>query len=92
MVRLQIGRDRCIHPVESLEMFGDPLREIHAGSGYWSQDSAVQIFGFREAPQELEVRWPNGRITRKTIPAPRAKLKCSFDGLGHSPFIFRRIR
>jgi hypothetical protein len=44
-----------------------PAREIHAGSGYWSQDSAVQVLGFRGAPQELEIRWPNGRMARRAV-------------------------
>src|SRR6059058_4125237 len=26
-----------------------PIREVHAGSGYWSQDSAVQVLGTAEA-------------------------------------------
>ncbi len=35
-------------------------REIHAGSGYWSQDSSTLVFGAPAPPQELEVRWPGG--------------------------------
>ncbi len=46
-----------------------PLREIHAGSGYWSQDSAVQVLGLPEAPSELWVRWPGGKITTTPLPA-----------------------
>ena len=40
-----------------------PLREIHAGSGYWSQDSAVQVLSRSEQPSGIWVRWPGGRIT-----------------------------
>src|SRR5712675_2445485 len=29
-----------------------PEREIHAGSGYWSQDSAVQVLGTPQAPTQ----------------------------------------
>jgi len=41
------------------ERFG-PAREIHAGSGYWSQDSAVQVMGFADQPDGSWVRWPGG--------------------------------
>ncbi|MBI4660202.1 MAG: VCBS repeat-containing protein [Verrucomicrobia bacterium] len=45
-----------------------PIREIHAGSGYWSQDSAVQVLGLSETPKQLVVHWPGGRTTRTDIP------------------------
>jgi hypothetical protein len=38
-----------------------PAREIHAGSGYWSQDSAVQVLAAPQAVAQLRVRWPGGR-------------------------------
>ncbi|HEV2672246.1 MAG TPA: ASPIC/UnbV domain-containing protein, partial [Gemmatimonadales bacterium] len=40
-----------------------PVREIQAGSGYWSQNGAVQILGRAEGeqPTALWVRWPGGR-------------------------------
>lgn len=41
-----------------------PAREIHAGSGYLSQDSAVQIMGIRENPIGVWVRWPMGEISQ----------------------------
>jgi len=50
------------------EKFG-PLREIHAGSGYCSQDSAVQVLGKSEQPTGLWVRWPGGKITHSPLPA-----------------------
>src|SRR6266404_4094496 len=45
-------------------MTGDkpgPAREIHAGSGYWSQDSVVQVFGTPSPPTHVRVRWPGGK-------------------------------
>ena len=39
-----------------------PVREIHAGSGYWSQDSAVQVLGIPEPPAQIHVRWPGGKM------------------------------
>jgi hypothetical protein len=38
-----------------------PVREIQAGSGYLSQNSAVQVLGASETPESLWVRWPGGR-------------------------------
>lgn len=43
-----------------------PAREIQAGSGYWSQNGAVQVFGLSAAPTAVWVRWPGG--TEKKIP------------------------
>jgi hypothetical protein len=49
-----------------------PAREIHAGSGYWSQDSAIQVMsgpangpldGQRAERLQVWVRWPGGRTT-----------------------------
>jgi hypothetical protein len=44
-------------------------REIHGGSGYWSQDSAVQVMSIAEAPAQLWIRWPGGATTTSDIPA-----------------------
>jgi len=38
-----------------------PVREIQAGSGYWSQNGAVQVLGRAGQPTALWVRWPGGR-------------------------------
>tara|TARA_B100001094_G_scaffold305176_1_gene334795 strand:- start:113 stop:1186 length:1074 start_codon:yes stop_codon:yes gene_type:complete len=43
------------------------VRPITAGSGYWSQDSATQVLGYKKPVQHLEVRWPDGQITRKSV-------------------------
>jgi len=37
-----------------------PLHTIQAGSGYWSQNSAVPVLGMAKAPAEIEVTWPGG--------------------------------
>ncbi len=44
-----------------------PAREIHAGSGYWSQDSATTVLGLRARPSALSIRWPGGRTTEQEI-------------------------
>ena len=38
-----------------------PVREIQAGSGYWSENGAVQVLGRAGEPTALWVRWPNGK-------------------------------
>ena len=40
-----------------------PAREIHAGSGYWSQDGPIQVLGMWQQPTAVWVRWPGGRET-----------------------------
>ena len=48
------------------------VQEIHAGSGYWSQDSSVLIFPSSPAESEVSVRWPGGRMTfGKMLPSER---------------------
>jgi hypothetical protein len=37
-----------------------PIREVHAGSGYWSQNGAVQVFGLAGTPTGVWVRFPGG--------------------------------
>jgi hypothetical protein len=45
-----------------------PAREVHAGCGYWSQDSAVQVLAISEAVTQLWVRWPGGREQMVGVP------------------------
>ena len=56
-----------------------PAREIHAGSGYWSQDSFVQVMATPEAPKAVGVRWPGGRITTTPLPAGAKEATLGFD-------------
>ncbi|NIR52086.1 hypothetical protein GWO43_26200 [candidate division KSB1 bacterium] len=55
-----------------------PAREIHAGSGYWSQDSLVPVMGSAENPTHVRVRWPDGRITESEIQPTATKVKISW--------------
>jgi hypothetical protein len=53
-------------------VYGDrmgPVREIEAGSGYWSQNGAVQVFGLAATPTAIWVRWPGGTEARVPVPA-----------------------
>ena len=52
-----------------------PAREIHAGSGYWSQDEAIQVLGWPDGgspensvPAQISVRWPGGQTTTVVVP------------------------
>ena len=57
-----------------------PARQIHAGSGYWSQDSAVLVLGLREDPQKIRIKWPDGNVTQSDI--PEGAMEISVDGKG----------
>ncbi len=54
--------------LQSGERLG-PVREIHAGSGYWSQDSSVQVLPRLSEPMQLWVRWPGGKTNLISVPA-----------------------
>jgi len=45
-----------------------PVREVHAGSGYWSQNGAVQVFGLEKRPIAVWVRWPGGDEVQVPVP------------------------
>jgi hypothetical protein len=64
-------------------MFGGRLgaaREIHGGSGYWSQDSMVQVLGCPEAPTQIWIRWPGGKTTTSPIPAGAKEITVDTGG------------
>jgi len=68
------GNPRTIGAVLRLKsgsQFG-PAREIHGGSGYWSQDSAVQVMSMTAEPTHIWVRWPGGHSVTADLP-PDAK-------------------
>ncbi|HYW33970.1 MAG TPA: FG-GAP-like repeat-containing protein, partial [Balneolaceae bacterium] len=46
-----------------------PRREIQAGSGYWSQNSPVQVMGYPAArkPVAILIRWPGGNKQKVPI-------------------------
>jgi hypothetical protein len=64
-------------------MFGQrlgPVREVHAGSGYWSQDSAVQVLATPTAPSQIWVRWPGGKTTASDLPVGAAEIAVNDAG------------
>jgi hypothetical protein len=57
-----------------------PAREVHAGSGYWSQDSAVQVLSSPEPPTRLQVRWPGGKLTTNDLPQNAQEVVVAVSG------------
>src|SRR5205809_5801878 len=57
-----------------------PVREIHAGGGYWSQDSAVQVMSAPEPPTHLQIRWPGGKASTNSIPTGTRQIEVVADG------------
>ncbi len=59
-----------------------PVREVQAGGGYWSQNSAVHVMSMpgNSVPDSLQVRWPGGRLVTVRIPAGAREVEVSFDG------------
>ncbi|MCH2131518.1 MAG: hypothetical protein MK179_20460 [Pirellulaceae bacterium] len=58
-----------------------PVWEIHAGSGYWSQDLAIHVLATPKPPQSVEVRWPDGHQTTTPIPPHAAEIEIDKDGV-----------
>ena len=56
-----------------------PVREIHGGSGYWSQDSAVQVLAMPKTPTALWVRWPGGRVTTTPVSPNSKEVSINFE-------------
>jgi hypothetical protein len=57
-----------------------PAREVHAGSGYWSQDSPVLVLGHgQETPGEVRVRWPGGKLTHVQVVRGSREVVVPFD-------------
>jgi len=76
------GNPKAIGAVVRLK-FGQrygPVREIHAGSGYLSQDSTTVVLGMAEPPSDLWVRWPGGKVTENKIPQGVREIAVEPDG------------
>jgi hypothetical protein len=57
-----------------------PIREIRAGSGYWSQDSAICILAMPQPPSSIWVRWPGGKVTTTPISGDLNSIRLGLDG------------
>jgi hypothetical protein len=45
-----------------------PVREVQAGSGYWSRNGSIQVLGLSAEPAEILIRWPGGAESRVPVP------------------------
>lgn len=57
-----------------------PAREVQAGSGFWSQNSPVQVLALPSVAKAIEVRWPGGKKTRSDLPASAREVEVSVGG------------
>jgi len=57
-----------------------PAREIQAGSGYWSVNSAVQVMATPDPPTAVWVRWPGGKTTTSLVPAGAREVSVLMSG------------
>ena len=51
-----------------------PVRELHAGAGYWSMDAATTVLALPSAADSLYVSWPQGRTVAVPISAGAKQL------------------
>jgi hypothetical protein len=56
-----------------------PAREIHAGSGYWSQDAATQVLAKPTEPNQIQVSWPGGKVTTGVVPTGARSIIVNFE-------------
>ena len=59
-----------------------PARELHAGSGHWSQDGTVPVLAVGPDTTRVWVRWPGGKITETKIPAGAKEVAVQYSGGG----------
>ncbi|MFQ5678960.1 MAG: FG-GAP-like repeat-containing protein [Gemmatimonadota bacterium] len=59
-----------------------PVREVKAGSGYWSQDDRVPVLGLREEPRAVWVRWPGGEETEQPVAPGAREVRIRAPGAG----------
>jgi hypothetical protein len=57
-----------------------PVREVHGGSGYWSEDSPVQVLANAQSPAQLWLLWPGGRSFTVDVPAGATEVEIGIDG------------
>lgn len=51
-----------------------PAHEVHAGGGYWSQDSCRLVLGRKGEPTAVRVQWPGGEVTEMPVPNSSRKI------------------
>jgi hypothetical protein len=79
----EVGNTKMIGAKVRLK-FGErlgPLREVQSGSGYWSQNSPVQVLGYSEAPTAIVVQLPGGRMMTNAIQANAKEITIGSNGV-----------
>ncbi|MBI2950125.1 MAG: CRTAC1 family protein, partial [Verrucomicrobia bacterium] len=56
------------------------MREIQAGSGYWSQNSSIVILAKPAEPSHLWVRWPGSKVTETILPSGATEVSVDPQG------------
>jgi len=56
-----------------------PLRSVHAGSGYWSQNSSVQVMGFSKRPAAAEVTWHTGDVQKVELNEGQTEIVIEYE-------------
>jgi enediyne biosynthesis protein E4 len=73
------GVGAVLRPIyEGTQRLG-PAREVRAGGGYWSQDSAAVVLGQPAPIESLEVRWPGGLVQRMRVPKGAGEVRVRFE-------------
>jgi hypothetical protein len=57
-----------------------PTHEIHCGSGYLSQDSAVQVVSASKTNASVFVQWPGGKETKTMVPTGAREVSVDVQG------------
>jgi len=57
-----------------------PGREIHAGGGFWSQDSVVQVMSVSPTDDKIVIIWPGGKKTISNLPMGAREIAVNPDG------------
>ena len=56
-----------------------PIREIQSGSGYWSQNSPVQIMGYNKPVSTIKIQWPDGSNSSESFNEEKVIIKYTGD-------------
>jgi hypothetical protein len=61
-----------------------PVREIHAGGGYWSQDGATQVLAAPDPPTAIWVRWPGGTTNQFELSGTAQNITLTKNGVAET--------
>jgi hypothetical protein len=59
-----------------------PMKEVHGGGGYWSQDRSVLLLSYRGTARALWIRWPQGALQEIEVPAGAREVEIVRDPPG----------